>query len=225
MGGAGAAASGRSIVIAVMGAGPGVGTTHTAVSLAHSLARYSRRVAVLELDSRATAFERIFHRLGVEGGHSRQLPHRRARIEGVDYLRASSRVEMLDLFAEDYTYIICDLGSSRRKDLLEEFIRADLAILVGSAVAWRIDEMELFSADASGQIKRSPVYCLPFAGGPDVNRLQKLLNTKLVFALPAVSNPFVPGQAMEMALLQACSEVLPQGIRPVKRGFWLSGKK
>ncbi len=225
VGGAGAAASGRSIVIAVMGAGPGVGTTHTAVSLAHSLARYSRRVAVLELDSRATAFERIFHRLGVEGGHSRQLPHRRSRIEGVDYLRASSRVEMLDLFAEDYTYIICDLGSSRRKDLLEEFIRADLAILVGSAVAWRIDEMELFSADASGQIKRSPVYCLPFAGGPDVNRLQKLLNTKLVFALPAVSNPFVPGQAMEMALLQACSEVLPQGIRPVKRGFWLSGKK
>lgn len=222
---AGGVVPGRSIVIAVMGAGPGVGATHTAVSLAHSLARYSRRVAVLELDPRATAFERIFHRLGAEGRHSRQLPNRRARMEGVDYIRTSSRVEMLDLFTEDYTYLICDLGSSRRKDLLEEFVRADLAILVGSAVAWRVDELELFSTDAPGQIKRSPVYCLPLATGTDVSRLQKSLDTKQVFTLPAESNPFVPGQAMEMALLQACSEVLPQGIRPVKRGFWLSSKK
>jgi serine/threonine-protein kinase len=132
---------------------------------------------------------------------------------------------MLDLFAEDYTYIICDLGSSRRKDLIEEYVRADLAILVGSAAVWRVDELELFAANAPGQIKRSPVYCLPLAAGAEVSRLQRTLETKQVYALPADSNPFVPGQAMEMALLQACSEVLPQGIRPVKRGFWLSSRK
>jgi len=216
---------GRSIVIAVMGAGPGAGATHTAISLAHSLARYSRRVALLELDPRATAFERILHRLGAESMNSRQSPHRRTRIEGVDYIRTSSRVEMLDLFADDYTYIICDLGSSRRKDLLEEFVRADLAILVGSAAAWKVDELELFAAGTPGQIKRSPVYCLPLAAGAEVNSLQRTLDTKQVYTLPAESNPFVPGQAMEMALLQACSEVLPQGIRPVKRGFWLSSRK
>lgn len=216
---------GRSIVIALMGAGPGVGTTHTAIALAHSLVRYSRRVAVLELDPRATAFERVIHRLELGGKPAKSSHYQRTRIEGVDYIRTSSRVELLDLFAENYIYMICDLGASKRKDLLEEFVRADLAILVGSAAVWKIDELEMFAAETLGQSKRPPIYCLPLASAADIGRLQRRLGTKQVYALPAESYPFAPGQAIEMALLQVCSEVLPQVLRPLKRGFWLSGRK
>ncbi|MEF2967270.1 serine/threonine-protein kinase [Paenibacillus sp. M1] len=207
----GGTAPARSSVIAVMGAAPGAGATHTSVVLAHTLLRRGGRVCTVEMDAKSGAFRRIA-RLAEEGFAAEEAAGmRRFRFRGVDYIRAPSRAELLTLFSEGYAFIILDLGSSGRKELAEEFARADLSILVGSAAEWRREDLTL-RTDGSGTVsgRRNWICCIPLASPETVRTMRKLMGTRHIYALPVEYEPFAPGRETEEALAEACGAVLPQ---------------
>ncbi len=206
----------RSIVIAVMGAVPGAGATHTAIVLAHSLARYARRITIVEMDAKSAAFRNIALLAGedsTQGAEPRQF-----RFSSVDYVRTPTRTELLDLITGNCEYVIYDLGSGRRKDLLEEFERADLSVLVCPAAEWRRTDLSPFGENPlSG--RRNWVCCVPLANMDAVRRIRKNMNSRNVYALPVERNPFSPGKETELALAELCGGLFPQSVMQGRSGL------
>ncbi|RCX23529.1 serine/threonine-protein kinase [Fontibacillus phaseoli] len=199
----------RSIVIAVMGAVPGAGATHTAIVLAHSLARYARRITIVEMDAKSAAFRNIA--LLADGDSSQGDELRHFRFRSVDYVRTPTRTELLDLISGSCECVICDLGSSRRKDLLEEFARADLSILVCPAAEWRRLELMPFG-ERPLSAKRNWVCCVPLASMDAVRRIRMDMSTGKVYPLPVERNPFSPGKETELALAELCGDLFPESV-------------
>lgn len=211
------AAGGRTAVIAVIGASPGAGTTHTAIALAHVLSRSSKRIAIAEMEAKSPAFQRLAR---AALGESASSAERQFRIGGVQYIRAPSRTEWLELLTGGYEYLVCDLGSGRQKEQLEEFRRADLSLVVGSAAEWRAEELERF-AEAAGLAGKWPStwkFCVPLASASAAKRLAKRLRTRSVYAIPPEPDPFEPGEAVTAALQALCGGLLPRPKRG-GRGF------
>ncbi len=208
----------RSIVIAVMGAAPGVGTTHTSIALAHLLSKYSRKISVVEMEIKSSAFRTMA--LFAEGADviSGEAGQQHFRFRSVDYIRAPSRQSLLDLISGNGEYIVCDLGSGRRKEHLEEFTRADLSILVCPAAEWRQEDLAYFEANP-GSSRKNWVCCVPFGSRDAVRRIRKTLNTGKVYVLPAENDPFSPGKEMEGALAEICGELFPQSVLQGRSGL------
>ncbi|GJM69317.1 hypothetical protein HMSSN036_15330 [Paenibacillus macerans] len=112
------------------------------------------------------------------------------------------------------------MGSGRQKEQLEEFRRADLSLVVGSAAEWRAEELERF-AEAAGLAGKWPStwkFCVPLASASAAKRLAKRLRTRSVYAIPSEPDPFEPGEAITAALRALCGGLLPRTKRG-GRGF------
>ncbi|WP_334077211.1 serine/threonine-protein kinase [Paenibacillus sanfengchensis] len=204
----------RPHIIAVMGTVPGSGGTHLSISLAHVLSRSVRSVAVVEADERSTAFRAIARWAGEEESQKHPGNFRGFRLHGVEYIHISSKMELLEIFSNHYEFVVCDLGSSRRQEMMEEFSRADLSILVTPGAGWRQDDLLAFMEYPLAG-KGNWTCCLPMAS-PDVIRfLRKQLGDVRVYGLPADNCPFSPGQLMEQALMEVCEGMFPP---PGKKG-------
>lgn len=211
----------RPVVISVMSAFPGAGSTHTSIMLAHVLARYGFRVAMVESDCKSSAFQeiaKIAEEEGVlypsgEGIHN-------FRLEEVDYLRVPSRAERLGLLNGKYDCIVYDQGSSRRKEDLEEFARADLALWVEGAGAWRRTE-PIGTEFWTLHDKRGLICIVPFASEGSMKRIRKFRSPCLVFSMPADDSPFCPGELAHKAIVGILGQLFPHLITEVKspRGF------
>lgn len=215
----------RSYVIAVMGSMSGVGVTHTSIALAHALSGHSGRVAIVEMDPKSTAFQRLAR---IEEGRdtgSRGGGQGRLRIKGVDYIRAPSRMELLDLISGTYEFVIADLGSSRRKELMEEFSRADLSLFIVPAAKWRHEDLMLLQESVIAA-KRNLVCCVPMAAPIAVKHIRKMMGLDKVFALPVEHNPFSPGIEMQEALSEAGGDLLlPMAASRARSGFLWNRKR
>ncbi|MFD1175672.1 serine/threonine protein kinase [Paenibacillus puldeungensis] len=208
---------GRATVIAVMGVGAGVGTTHTAIALAHVLSHSFRKVVIAEMEAKSTAFQRLARI--VEGTRaSAGAPGCTFRIDRVQYVRTPSRSDMIDLLTGKYEIIICDLGTGRSKELQEEFKRADISIAVGAAAEWKIEELERFKATtiADERLSASLKYCVPLASTSILRRLGKTLRTRSIFTVPAEPVPFDPSEETTTALHAVVSDILPSPVRSVR---------
>ncbi|MGF7047505.1 serine/threonine-protein kinase [Paenibacillus sp. DS2015] len=203
-------------VIAVMGATGGVGTTHTAIAMAHYLARSSEKVALVEMDIKANAFSRI--QQIVVGDHTTgRHTHRSFSVEGVDYWVQTARANIIGLLGGSYRYVIMDLGSYEDNDRLEEFLRADVPILVGSGSEWRQQDVTEAVSRLAVYPQTKWTYCLALAAREAVQRLRKQLNTTKVYSLPLHMDPFDQCEEME----RVCSQIF-RGFAPVpvkKRKF------
>ncbi|RRJ67767.1 serine/threonine protein kinase [Paenibacillus oralis] len=208
------AAGGRTAVIAVIGASPGAGTTHTAIALAHVLSRSAKRIAIAEMEAKSPAFQRLAR---IALGEFASSAPRQFRIGNVQYVRAPSRTEWIELLTGGYEYLICDLGTGRQKEQMEEFKRADLSLVVGSAAEWRAEELERFAETVglSGKWPSTWKFCVPLASASAVKRLAKRLRTRSVYAIPAEPEPFEPGEDITAALRVLCGSLLP---RPKRSG-------
>lgn len=208
----------RSIVIAVMGAAPGIGTTHTCIALAHLLSKFTPRISVVEMEVKSNAFRTMSVLVEGTDAFTREVGPQRFRFRSVDYIRAPSRQELLDLIAGNGEYVICDLGSGRRKEHLEEFARADLSILVCPAAEWRHEDLAAFEA-SSGPVRKNWVCCIPFGSRNAVRRIRKIFSTGKVYVLPAEYDPFSPGKEMESALAEICGGLFPQSVLQGRSGL------
>ncbi|MDO3412841.1 serine/threonine-protein kinase [Saccharibacillus sp. CPCC 101409] len=171
--------------VAVMGTFRGCGTTHTAIAAAHTLAREGGRTAVVELDRSAGAFEAIA--LEWEGEPLRG--RRTFEIRGVDYWPGAGWEELAGIFGRGYRYVVLDLGLCGDARGFEEFIRADVPVVVGSGSEWRSAALVTFGGRERLRIRPHWSYCLPLAAEETVKELRGKLDHKRVFALPAVPRP------------------------------------
>lgn len=211
--------NGRPALVSVTAASTGAGATHTAIAIAHSLARRMKRVAMVEMDPKSSAFVRLAQLMEGEDYAAALNKRGRFRIGQVVYARLTSRADFLSMLSEDFGCIICDLGTARSKELLEEFRRADLSILVGSGAEWRSGELERFveAVSVKGEIPLSWRICVPFASTANLRRIRRELHFKNVYSLPADSSPFDPGPAMTNALAEICEPLLTRGKRSGRR--------
>lgn len=217
----------RCSVIALLGASPGIGTTHTAIMLAHTLSQVSSRVAIVEMEAKSRAFRQLGQIVsgGVTSDMERSNSPQRFRIHAVDYIRHPTRAEWIELFAEGYEYVVCDLGSTGRKELLEEFARADLPIIVASGAEWREEDAILIGERVGEGVRRKWVCIVPMGGRNAIRRLRKPLGTERVHEIGAENDPFEPGQEVMAALTKVCSSVLMKTTRKEGRGFSLKKKR
>lgn len=204
--------NGRTLVVALMGASSGVGTTSTAISLAHVLSRHFKRVAMAEMDPKATAFQRLAHMSEEDRLSTRSTSRSTFRISGVVYAKPCARSEFIDLLTQGLDCVVCDLGAARGSELLEEFQRADLSIVVGSGAVWRSEELTWFAEamKVGGKLPLDLRFCIPFASPSTIRRLGKLLHTKNVYSLPPEQEPFEPGADSSAVMEIICSDLLPR---------------
>lgn len=186
-------------VIAVLGAGSGTGTTHTAIAISHFLARGKGKVALVEMNVKSPAFRRIQQIVdGERGGHG--SGNRKFEVNGVDYWRQTARADVIMLLSGSYSYVVIDLGTYRERERFEEFLRADVSIVVASGAEWRQQDVMDMVRGLSRYPQQKWMYFLPLAQSDAVHRLRKQLNTTRVFSLPLQMDPFDQSEEMDRAL-------------------------
>ena len=207
-------------VIAVMGVSSGAGTTHTAICTAHYLARSFSKVAIVEMNQETNAFTRIQQIVEGEDDFVHQLD-RRFSVEGVDYYRQTARANVIELLGGSYDCVVMDLGSYQENDRLEEFLRADVPILVGWGSEWRMQDM----AEVISCLTRHPqnkwVYCLPLAPSDAVHRLRKQLNTAKVYSVPMHIDPFDRREEMDQLMSHLFQGIVPEVVKRRRFRFGL----
>lgn len=186
-------------VIAVMGAGSGTGTTHTAIAISHFLARGHHKVALVEMNVRSPTFRRIQQIVEREGGDAGGGT-RKFEVNGVDYWRQTARADVIMLLSGSYNFVVIDLGAYRERERLEEFLRADASVIVASGAEWRQQDVMDLVQGLYKYPRQKWMYFLPLAQSDAVHRLRKQLNTNQVFTLPLHMDPFDQSEDMDRAL-------------------------
>lgn len=206
---------GRPAIVGVIGASTGAGATYTAIALAHLLARSIKKVAIVELDPKSLSFARLARHLEGEDYADQGNKGIRFRIGQALYAKPIARADFISLLSEGFGCVVCDLGTGRSQELLEEFRRADLSIIVGSGAEWRSEELGNFvtALTSGGPLPPSWRICVPLASTAGLRRIRRDLRTKSVFGLPADSNPFEPASSLSSALEAVCGNLLTKAKR------------
>ncbi|MDP4098628.1 serine/threonine-protein kinase [Paenibacillus sp. P96] len=195
-------------VIALLGASSGCGVTHMAIAIGHYLARQGGKVAVAELNSSSQSFSRIQVLLegestaGVDG--SKQF-----YFEGVRYCRQTSTEEVITLLSGGFDFIVLDLGSGTDPEGLDEFLRADYPVIVGSAAEWKMPDLVMFARALSRYPQQRWSFCLPLATSDAARRLGKELSTSNVYTIPLHLDPFEPNEEMDDTLSTLFKDAVP----------------
>lgn len=196
-----------TLVTAVLGTSPGVGTTHGCITIGHFLARKYNKVAIIEMGSDQSAFTRIQEI--AEGSTPDSV--RKFSINGIDFWRQTARVDVISLLAGGYDAVVLDLGAYRDNERLEEFIRADIPIIVGSAAEWRQQDILTLARMLARHDHPNRVYALPLASSKSIQQLRRLLGSSKVIALPLLNDPFSLPEETEQAI-----ELIYEGFVPPK---------
>ena len=205
-----------TVVIAVTGVYEGVGTTHTALLIAHYLAQRKHKVALVEANG-SSDFEAIEY--VYEGMNNYVSVDRSFTIGGVQYIK-SSAVGRTPLIPPDHHYLILDLGYYEASEWFEEFWRAHLQIVVGAGSEWRQREIFRFR-ERHQAFETSPWrVAVPFVEPQVIQDIEKELPGHPVFSIPAHPDPFKSNQETDAALLALLQPVLVDKRAKTKRGIW-----
>lgn len=126
-----------TVVIAVVGIIPRIGTTHTAISLANFLLKNKNGVAVVEMqhsntfDSIKNSYTNVEQKRGLFS------------LLGIDFYPYDPSLQVSDLILGDYDYVVLDMGSYDTCDVTE-FKRAQERIIVCGGKDWEINELDNF---------------------------------------------------------------------------------
>lgn len=204
-----------TLVAAVLGASSGVGTTHSCIAFGHFLAASYDRVAVVEMSAKSTAFTRIQEIAG--GGRLGAI--RKFEINGIHFWRQTARSEVISLLGGSYDAVVLDLGSYRDSERLEEFLRADMPIVIGSGAEWRQHDVVTLAKMLARHPQPSRAYALPLAGEETIQELKRVLGTNHVYALPLQLDPFEVKDSSREAFSRLFREYLPAVERKRKFRF------
>lgn len=202
-----------TLVTAVLGTSPGLGATHCCIMMGHFLAGMFNRVAVVEMGARASAFTRIQE-------IAEDCPNvslRKFNINGIDFWRQTARSDVISLIAGSYDAVVLDLGSYRDSERLEEFLRANVPVVVGSGAEWRRNDVITLARMLSRHEQPGRVYVLPLAASAAAEDLRKSLGGSKVVSLPPLCDPFELSVASEQAMREIYEDHIP--IKPRKSRF------
>ncbi|MBP1999795.1 serine/threonine-protein kinase [Paenibacillus shirakamiensis] len=208
---------GRTKVIGVMGTSPGVGVTHTCILLAHTLKQHFNNIMIMECGGKSTAFAALQQRAHSDyrndGG---ELSHV-FRMNQIVYHRAASRGQILNVVATEGGVVILDLGNRRTKDIFEELMRADLAIVVGSGAKWRVHELYDFHKSSSTYPRNKWLYAIPGMPLHAISYLRRTMKTSRVVPIPFEIDPFEPAQDVMKEIEAICRPII-SGESPKRWG-------
>ncbi|WP_339830852.1 serine/threonine-protein kinase [Paenibacillus sp. FSL R7-0272] len=202
-------------VIALTGVSAGAGVTHTAIAISHYLERQNFKVAVIEMSPRSQSFTRIQQ---IALGGKPVASSRQFAVDGVHYWKQSGRADILSLLGGSYQFIVMDLGSGQDQNRLEELLRADLPIIIGSGAEWKQAEIGAFVRTHYRFPREKWIYCLPLAATDAVERVRKTLDTSHVYGLPLQLDPFDKDVHMDKVFSQILGHLMV-GQTP-KRSFF-----
>ncbi|ANS74634.1 hypothetical protein AWM70_08585 [Paenibacillus yonginensis] len=198
----------RPFLIAITGAASGLGTTHLAFLLAHSLSSHFSKVSYVEWNERPSTLAGLQTASAASAFTGKGMGHRR-----IAYYKKPSKAEWLQLLGEGYGLILMDMGTTHSKESLEEFTRADLQIVVLPSGHWRRNEISSCSQRLSGYAGRKRVYVVPMADADGIQHISRLLKGSKVYALPAEPDPFHPRETSVQAAKRICEVLLPKQRR------------
>ncbi|GEA16351.1 hypothetical protein E308F_25970 [Moorella sp. E308F] len=205
------------VTIAVAGAAPGLGCTHTALAISAFLARHGHNVALVE-DSQDPVMQDYLNVIAAGGGRVEGV----RRVKGFDVfpvaitnIRGEKRAsftfdEVLPALKDgDYQYVVRDLGFVDGARI-REALRSNLPVLVASAARWRWGDLLKIEPLSSFRL------ALVAPAERDVEEIQKMPGIK-VYTIPHHPDPF---NMPDEVLTELLRPVLPQA-REKKKPFWV----
>lgn len=207
----------NTLVTAVMGVAPGLGTTHTSLAVSSHLSRLGR-TAWVECRPDSQVFNRIkgmFEAPELSGTDG--LPSAPFTWRGVDYWKLAPSEGLPGRPDISYSFIVLDLGSGGYEGAEELFTGSNRPVLVASGADWRLE-------DALHWVRRSGLtpqpdwrICLPLAGDHAAALLSAALGHPEVYSLPLQQDPF----QSKGRLNQSIGKMLGQ----ISSGSRFSGKR
>ncbi|MDN5347387.1 MAG: hypothetical protein PWP65_951 [Clostridia bacterium] len=211
-----------AVFIAVGGAAPGVGCTHTTLAIASFLARRKHAVALVEKSDKVglwllTNFVRPKDGR-VEGA---------TRINGIDMFLTAGEIKGYELFEQklpflrsEYEYLVMDLGvidEARAR----EMNHAGLAVLVASAARWRWGDLTPYInlKDPSLPLWTNAWRLLLAAPAKqDAEEMRRSIE-KEALSMPYLPDPLAGSEEADKVLDELLKPALPQA-HPAGRWRW-----
>ncbi|AIQ59002.1 serine/threonine protein kinase [Paenibacillus borealis] len=192
----------ETIVVAVLGVGPGLGTTHTSLAVSHYLSQ-AGLTAWVECAPGTQVFNRIKGMVEVpelSGIHGRMLPESPFTWNNVDFWKLAPADGFPERTDERYSFIVLDLGIGGYEGALASFTACDRPVLVASGADWRLEDTLHWLRRSGLNPQQDWRICLPLAGGSAAALLASALGKASVCSLPLQRDPFQPkgklGQAV-----------------------------
>lgn len=175
-------------VIAVTGAEPGVGTTHTSISIANFLARQNYSVILVEANE---SNDYVEIEAAYEGISDIKLIKTTSfNLLGVKYIKNATELNMIDLLATNYSFIVLDLGFYDNSEWYEEYLRASISIVVGSGSEWKQKNIKKFFREQIHLDQSKWRLCIPFADKQVLADVRKILPKRKVYGIPFHPDPY-----------------------------------
>ncbi|MBC7959400.1 MAG: serine/threonine protein kinase [Vallitaleaceae bacterium] len=181
----------KTVTIGMLGVANGVGVTHAAIMLAQVLSK-NNKVALIEFND-SKHFEAI---MKVTQGES-TLEKKQFVYNKVHYYMDTTYSQFLTNHREQFRFVILDLGSYDQLRDVDEFVRADVRIVVGHGMDWKIGEIERFYGVTRGYDPNNRWnYLIPFLDQKGIKDVKEVVGGK-VFPLPYQMNPFSTTQEVK----------------------------
>lgn len=178
----------KTVTIGVIGVSNCTGVTHTCIMLAQYLSNKGK-VAIIELNSSKHFLEICLITDDENNIENKHFVHNKVNFFwDIDY------GHFLTLHREQYDFILLDLGSYNGLKGIEEFVRADLRLVVAHGMDWKIKEIKAFykmtrEYDPNNGWK----YLLPFMDQKAMKEI-KAWSKSPTYPVPYNMNPFVLSQ-------------------------------
>ncbi|MDK8193258.1 hypothetical protein QP794_24525 [Paenibacillus sp. UMB7766-LJ446] len=183
-----------TIIIAITGVEKGVGCTHTSLLIANYLAKQKFSVALVEANE-SNEYKEI--ESSYEGVDSDLLISSSFYINGVHFYKNQNNIDVIPLLSGEYAYIVLDLGNYVETESYNEFLRANIQIVVGSSRDWKQHKIDEFIDSQIHLDQSNWRICLPLSEKQDVKDLKKKLSRRQLYTVPYFPDPFDSSEAIE----------------------------
>lgn len=197
-------------IIAVTGIEKGVGTTHTAILIAHHLANKGYRIKLIECsgNNEFMYIEKAYDGKNVDVYRSDQF-----EINGVTYVKNNGELDLTAHVTSEHTHIVLDLGCYETTDFIEEFHRADKQIIVGSGSEWKQYTIKRFIESNRDVDQSRWNFVIPLIEKQTISDIKHENDDISVYSIPHHPDPFIKQQNTEEIL-----DTLFNGSHQQKKG-------
>lgn len=183
-----------TVVVAVAGARPHLGATHTSMAIASYLQHKGYSVALIEAN-RGEDFERIH---ALYEGEQQYIRYQNVfEYDGIEHYKFREDMRLGEIMAT-YEYVVLDMGDVETTPLYDEFRRAHIRLLLTSPYEWKQHWLEDFCEKVTDQEHYS--FVLPFADDANLKSMEERLPDLQFVAFPRQANPYKVEEEAESAI-------------------------
>lgn len=196
-----------TVVVAVAGAKPHLGATHTSMAIASYLHHEGHSVALIEVN-RSEDFERIH---ALYEGEQQYLRHQSVfEYDGFEHYKYREDIRLGEIMAT-YEYVVLDIGDVAETPHYEEFKRAHVRILLTSPYEWK----QHWTDDFCKKVLDSEYYSfvLPYADRTNVKSMEERLPDLKFVPFPPSANPYKVDGETEDAIRTLMQGFLKEPVR------------